>query len=246
MCAKKSDSAKSKSSSKADAKSKPSSKITKKSPARKATKKLVVTKESSRKNTKTVEKKKRVAKKDPNAPKRPLSSYMVFCQEQRDTVKRENENMGAKDILKELGARWGLLSDEEKQPYKAKFEKNKKIYASQKEKYDAEKANESSASEEEDEPKRKYTKKAPTSKKSSTVKKSSTTKKVAAKKKSAKQSLDERGSEMSDEDSFDSGVESATSSEGSDEMTESIGSDEMTDTSEDIGTGSEDTSSIEE
>lgn len=30
------------------------------------------------------------AKKDPNAPKRPLSAYMFFSQDQRTTVKDEN------------------------------------------------------------------------------------------------------------------------------------------------------------
>lgn len=30
------------------------------------------------------------AKKDPNAPKRPLSAYMFFSQDQRPTVKEEN------------------------------------------------------------------------------------------------------------------------------------------------------------
>jgi hypothetical protein len=30
------------------------------------------------------------AKKDPNAPKRPLSAYMFFSQDQRATVKEEN------------------------------------------------------------------------------------------------------------------------------------------------------------
>lgn len=35
-------------------------------------------------------KKKRRAKKDPNAPKNPLSAYLLFCEEWREKVRAEN------------------------------------------------------------------------------------------------------------------------------------------------------------
>jgi hypothetical protein len=48
-------------------------------------------KEAAAKKTKVVEdKKQRRSKKDPNAPKRGLSAYMFFSQDQRSTVKEEN------------------------------------------------------------------------------------------------------------------------------------------------------------
>jgi hypothetical protein len=48
-------------------------------------------KEAAAKKTKVVEdKKQRRSKKDPNAPKRGLSAYMFFSQDQRATVKEEN------------------------------------------------------------------------------------------------------------------------------------------------------------
>uniref|UniRef100_A0A6C0KDC5 HMG box domain-containing protein n=1 Tax=viral metagenome TaxID=1070528 RepID=A0A6C0KDC5_9ZZZZ len=55
------------------------------------------------------------AKKDPNAPKRPLGSYMLFCKD-----KRETDNV--KDA-KKLGEMWKELSEGEKQVYKDKAKK---------------------------------------------------------------------------------------------------------------------------
>lgn len=46
-------------------------------------------------------KKKRRAKKDPNAPKNPLSAYLLFCEEWREKVRAENPDasFGMKALL---------------------------------------------------------------------------------------------------------------------------------------------------
>ena len=59
-------------------------------------------------------------KKDPNAPKKPKTGYMKFCAAVREKVREENPDLkGGADILKILGKKWGELSDEEKESYKA-------------------------------------------------------------------------------------------------------------------------------
>jgi len=81
-------------------------------------------------------------KKDPNAPKRPMSAYLIFTQENRPAIKAELEKNGEKikvtDVLKALGAKWKTLTPQDKVPYdkkaktdKDRFEKEKKTYVPQ-------------------------------------------------------------------------------------------------------------------
>lgn len=49
--------------------------------------------------------------KDPNAPKKPLSSFLLFCQEHRGRVKAENANLMPSDINKLLGSLWEQTKD---------------------------------------------------------------------------------------------------------------------------------------
>merc|ERR1712079_284653 len=44
--------------------------------------------------------------KDPNAPKKPLSAYFLFSQEERLKVKAENPDYSITEVAKELGKRW--------------------------------------------------------------------------------------------------------------------------------------------
>lgn len=46
------------------------------------------------------------AGKDPNAPKRPLSAFFLFSQDERPEIKKKNPSMSVGDISKEIGARW--------------------------------------------------------------------------------------------------------------------------------------------
>ncbi|SCU92247.1 LAMI_0E09472g1_1 [Lachancea mirantina] len=88
------------------------------------------------------ETKKRTArrKKDPNAPKRALSAYMFFANENRDIVRAENPGISFGQVGRILGEKWKGLNEEEKQPYEAKAEADKKRYESEKELYNATKA----------------------------------------------------------------------------------------------------------
>ncbi|KAI8969286.1 high mobility group box domain-containing protein, partial [Mycotypha africana] len=76
--------------------------------------------------------KKKRSKKDPNAPKRGLSAYMFFSQEKRAEVKADNPDASFGQIGKLLGEKWKSMSDEDKKPYVAKAEADKKRYEDEK------------------------------------------------------------------------------------------------------------------
>jgi HMG (high mobility group) box len=96
---------------------------------------------------------------DPNAPKRGLSAYMFFANEQRENVRDENPGITFGTVLpqiaastrfahiltnvycrsgqvgKVLGERWKALNDKQRAPYEAKAAADKKRYEEAKEKY---------------------------------------------------------------------------------------------------------------
>ncbi|XP_052860048.1 high mobility group protein DSP1-like [Anopheles cruzii] len=72
--------------------------------------------------------KKRKQRKDPNAPKRSLSSYFWFCHDERNKVKALNPTYRVGDIAKELGRRWSDLNAEIKQKYEQMAAKDKQRY----------------------------------------------------------------------------------------------------------------------
>merc|ERR1712127_986082 len=67
-------------------------------------------------------------KKDPNAPKQPLSAYFLFSQEERLKVKAEHPNYSICEIAKELGRRWADMNPEVKQHYQARAEEERQKY----------------------------------------------------------------------------------------------------------------------
>ena len=71
-------------------------------------------------------------KKDPNAPKRSLSAYMFFANENRDIVRAESPGIAFGQVGKILGERWKALTGEERAPYDAKAEADKKRYEQEK------------------------------------------------------------------------------------------------------------------
>ncbi|PWA02662.1 hypothetical protein BB558_001196 [Smittium angustum] len=73
--------------------------------------------------------------KDPNAPKRPTSSYILFCNEYRDKVKEAIPGIASQDIPKKLGEMWAAATPEEKKYYETKFLEKKVEYESQMEIY---------------------------------------------------------------------------------------------------------------
>jgi hypothetical protein len=74
-------------------------------------------------------------KKDPNAPKRGLSAYMFFANEQRDNVREENPGISFGQVGKLLGERWKALTDVQRRPYEEKAEADKKRYEDEKANY---------------------------------------------------------------------------------------------------------------
>ena len=59
-------------------------------------------------------------KKDPNAPKRKKTGYMLFCDEKRTKIWEANSSAKMGDVSKILGKMWGDLSADEKAAYNTK------------------------------------------------------------------------------------------------------------------------------
>lgn len=74
-------------------------------------------------------------KKDPDAPKRSLSAYMFFANENRDIVRAENPGITFGQVGKQLGDKWKALTPEEKTPYETKADADKKRYEKEKAEY---------------------------------------------------------------------------------------------------------------
>lgn len=84
----------------------------------------------------TTEKRKTIRKKkDPDAPKRSLSAYMFFANDNRDIVRAENPGILFGQVGKMLGEKWKALTSEEKVPYDTKAETDKKRYEREKAEY---------------------------------------------------------------------------------------------------------------
>ena len=67
------------------------------------------------------------AKKNPNAPKRPMSAFLYYSQEKRSTVKRNNPGMKNTEVSRVLGKMWQDATDEERAPHiqREKVERDK-------------------------------------------------------------------------------------------------------------------------
>jgi len=57
------------------------------------------------------------AKKDPTAPKRPMSAFLFFSQDKRRMIKNKNPEMRNTEISRVLGEIWKKASDEERAPH---------------------------------------------------------------------------------------------------------------------------------
>ncbi|KAI9798177.1 MAG: Non-histone chromosomal protein 6 [Piccolia ochrophora] len=84
-------------------------------------------------------------KKDPNAPKRGLSAYMFFANEQRENVRDENPGITFGQVGKILGERWKALNEKQRVPYENKAKVDKKRYEDEKASYNAADDDEESA-----------------------------------------------------------------------------------------------------
>ena len=73
--------------------------------------------------------------KDPNAPKRPKTGFLYFCDEFRSKIKDENMDLNMCDVMKELGKLWGTYSDEQKEKYNLKYREAHGEYEEKMEEY---------------------------------------------------------------------------------------------------------------
>jgi hypothetical protein len=78
---------------------------------------------------------KKMRVKDPNAPKRNKSSYLLFCEERREHIKKNNPDISATQIIRILGADWKTVSASDKARFeamalkdKSRFEAEMKVY----------------------------------------------------------------------------------------------------------------------
>jgi len=78
---------------------------------------------------------KRKRTKDPNAPKRALSAFFWFCNDERPKVRETNPKYTVGDVAKELGRRWNECTEDQKSKFealaakdKARYEKELKAY----------------------------------------------------------------------------------------------------------------------
>jgi len=102
--------------------------------------------------------KKRKRTKDPNAPKRALSAFFWFCNDERPRVKEHMNDATVGEVAKELGRRWNDCTEDVKSKYealaakdKARYEKEVKAYKAKKGKPSAPAKSKKEESEDEDE-----------------------------------------------------------------------------------------------
>ncbi|KAE9555650.1 hypothetical protein FO519_001121 [Halicephalobus sp. NKZ332] len=79
--------------------------------------------------------KKKRAKKDPNAPKRALSAFFFFSNEKRPEVQTGHPEWKVGQVAQELGRMWKALTDEEKAVYEQKANMDKQRYADEMKNY---------------------------------------------------------------------------------------------------------------
>ncbi|CAG8537783.1 16688_t:CDS:2, partial [Cetraspora pellucida] len=66
--------------------------------------------------------------KDPNAPKRPNTAYILFSNEIRAETKADNPNANQKEIVTLIGQKWKALSREQKKVYEDRYFADKERY----------------------------------------------------------------------------------------------------------------------
>jgi len=71
---------------------------------------------------------KRKRTKDPNAPKRALSAFFWFCNDERPKAKETMQDASVGEVAKELGRRWNEITDTDKSKYEALAAKDKARY----------------------------------------------------------------------------------------------------------------------
>ena len=73
--------------------------------------------------------------KDPNAPKRPKTGFLIFCDEFRGKVKENQPDLQMCDVMKELGKIWGSYTEDHKETYNQRYRDSRNDYEEQLEEY---------------------------------------------------------------------------------------------------------------
>ncbi|KIY47590.1 HMG-box, partial [Fistulina hepatica ATCC 64428] len=80
--------------------------------------------------------KKKKRERDPNAPKRAMSSYFLYQNDVRAEMRRRNPNLPYRELTKLVSDQWGNLNTEQKQIYEQEASLHRQIYTSQKAAYE--------------------------------------------------------------------------------------------------------------
>lgn len=67
-------------------------------------------------------------RKDRRKPKKVLTPYMFYMKEHRPKVLRDHPSMTFLEVMREVGVRWGMLQEEEKEPYKERSLEDKRRF----------------------------------------------------------------------------------------------------------------------
>lgn len=87
------------------------------------------------------------ANSDPNLPKKPLTSYMMFVQDERPKVRQEHPEATFGELSKLVGQRWKALSAKEKKTWQDKREEAVHVYETAVVAYDLQRQSESASGE---------------------------------------------------------------------------------------------------
>lgn len=94
------------------------------------------TKKAKKASPKKVATKKTKKAKDPNAPKGPISGYILYSKDARAAYLKKNPDSKQTEIMSALGAQWKALSPAKKAPYLKKAEADKLRYQKEKVAYE--------------------------------------------------------------------------------------------------------------
>jgi high mobility group protein B3 len=73
--------------------------------------------------------------RDKNAPKPPLTTYIMYSNDRRQEVREANPEMKATEVTKEISKMWREVNDEEKKHYQSIYNENKKKFDEERELY---------------------------------------------------------------------------------------------------------------
>jgi hypothetical protein len=84
-----------------------------------------------------MQKKIRRDRKDKQAPRKPMTAYMIYSNTVRSDIMQQNPAMKITEASVVIGEQWGQMSDEEKTPYYERADDARAAYLQEKQQYDA-------------------------------------------------------------------------------------------------------------